>query len=107
LYNAACKAGEDREFGKKAELLTPLENGPFYLSQNSGIYFLTTIGGIDTTPDCEVRSIKGGVVENLYAVGVDGVENYKGLYTIDIPGSCNANNIWSGRHAAQMACAKL
>ena len=106
-YNAACKAGEDREFGKKAELMIPLEKGPFYLSENSGVFFLTTIGGIDTTPDCEVRSIKGGVVENLYAVGVDGVENYKGLYTIDIPGSCNANNIWSGRHAAQMACAKL
>ncbi len=107
IYNAACAAGEDREFGKPAALLTALENGPFYLTENSGIYFLTTIGGIDTTPDCEVRAADGGIVENLYAVGVDGVENYKGLYTIDIPGSCNANNIWTGRHAAQMACAKL
>lgn len=69
--------------------------------------FLTTIGGIDTTPDCEVRAADGGIVEGLYAVGVDGVELYRGLYTIDIPGSCNANNIWTGRHAAQMACAKL
>lgn len=106
-YNAACEAGEDTEFGKKAELLQPLVAAPFYLTQNSGIYFLTTIGGIDTTQTCEVRAENGGVVPNLYAVGVDGVENYKGLYTIDIPGSCNANNIWTGRTAAQRACAKL
>ena len=24
-----------------------------------------------------------------------------------IPGSCNANNIWTGRHAAQMAAARF
>lgn len=106
-YNVACAAGEDTEFGKKAECLQALENGPFYLTRNSGIYFLTTIGGIDTTPDCEVRAEQGGVIPNLYAVGVDGVMNYKGLYTIDIPGSCNANNIWTGRHAAQMAVSRF
>ena len=54
-----------------------------------------------------MRAADGGVVEGLYAVGVDGVELYRGLYTIDIPGSCNANNIYTGRVAAQEACALL
>lgn len=106
-YNEACATGEDALFGKGAEHLVALATAPYYLNCNSGIYFLTTIGGIDTTPDCEVRAADGGIIEGLYAVGVDGVELYHGLYTIDIPGSCNANNIWTGRHAAQMACARL
>lgn len=106
-YNAACEVGEDKVFGKKADCLKALTAAPYYLSKNSGIYYLTSIGGIDTTQDCEVRAENGGVIENLYAVGVDGVMNYNGLYTIDIPGSCNANNIWTGRHAAQMAVTRM
>ncbi len=106
-YNDDAKAGEDTLFGKDASALVPMENGPFYLSQNNGIFFLVTIGGIDTTETCEVRAEDGGVIPGLYAVGVDGVENYRGCYTIDVPGSCNANNIYTGRVAAQRAVATL
>ena len=106
-YNGFCEAGEDDYFGKDPSCLVAYEDGPFYLSPNDGVYFLTSIGGLDTTPTCEVRSEDGGVVEGLYAVGVDGVELYAGLYTIDIPGSCNANNVNSGRTAARQACATL
>lgn len=102
-YNTFAANGSDDEFGKDASCLQAIDQGPFYLNQNNGIYFLTTIGGIDTTKNTEVRAEDGGVIPGLYAVGVDGVENYKGLYTIDIPGSCNANNINSGRTAAQKA----
>lgn len=106
-YNGYCAAGNDEEFGKDPACLQTIGTAPFYLSENSGIYFLTTIGGIDTTELCEVRAEEGGVIKGLYAVGVDGVELYKGLYTIDIPGSCNANNIYTGRVAAQQACALI
>lgn len=106
-YNGYCAAGNDEEFGKDPTCLQAIGTAPFYLSENSGIYFLTTIGGIDTTELCEVRAEEGGVIKGLYAVGVDGVELYKGLYTIDIPGSCNANNIYTGRTAAQQACALI
>ncbi len=106
-YNGYCAAGSDEEFGKDPAMLQAIGQAPFYLSENSGIYFLTTIGGIDTTESCEVRAEEGGVIKGLYAVGVDGVELYKGLYTIDIPGSCNANNIYTGRIAAQKACELL
>lgn len=102
-YNEDCKAGVDTEFGKDPSMLVALETPPYYLSQNNGISYLVTIGGIDTTPTCEVKAENGGIIEGLYAVGVDGVENYRGCYTIDIPGSCNANNINSGRTAAQKA----
>ena len=107
-YNGYCADGADPDFGKPADQLVAYENGPFYLMDNTGISYLTTIGGIDTTATCEVRSADGnGVVDGLYAVGVDGVENYRGCYTIDIPGSCNANNINSGRTAALQAVAYL
>ena len=106
-YNGFCEAGSDDYFGKDPSYLVAYEDGPFYLLPNDGVFFLTTIGGLDTTPTCEVRAEKGGVVEGLYAVGVDGVELYRGLYTIDIPGSCNANNVYTGRTAAKQACAAL
>lgn len=106
-YNGYCAAGSDEQFGKDPSVLVALSEGPYYLSKNSGIYFLTTIGGIDTTENFEVRAEQGGTIPGLYAVGVDGVELYKGLYTIDIPGSCNANNINSGRTAAQHALRNL
>ena len=106
-YNAFCEAGQDSDFGKDAEFLKALTTPPYYLSDNSGVVFLTTIGGIDTTPKCEVRAENGGIIPGLYAIGVDGVENYRGIYTIDIPGSCNANNVYTGRVAAQQACKLL
>lgn len=106
-YNQYCAAGADEEFAKDAKALIPIEQGPFYLMRNNGIYFLTTIGGIDTTEKCEVRAEAGGVIKGLYAAGVDGVELYNGLYTIDVPGSCNANNINTGRTAAKEALALI
>ncbi len=39
--------------------------------------------------------------------GVDGCSLYRNVYTMNIPGSCCANNINSGRIAARSALARL
>lgn len=101
-YNANCEAGQDVDFGKKAECLVKLEP-PFYWCNNHDAYQITSLGGIDTTAKTEVRGENGGVVKGLFAVGADGTELWKGLYTLSCCGACNANNVYTGRIAAQMA----
>lgn len=100
-YNAGVAAGED-EFGKDASALVPLKEGPFYMWRN-GYSYTSTLGGIHTNRRFEALRADGTPIAGLYAVGVDGCELYKTFYTIDTPGSCNANNVNSGRTAAASA----
>lgn len=109
-YNGFCADGVDKIYGKDPSLLLEIGTAPFYLSRNSGVCSLTTIGGIDTTENCEAYKVGAGhddVVPGLYAAGIDGCKLYKTLYTIDIPATCVANNINSGRKAAKNALAYL
>ena len=46
-------------------------------------------------------------IEGLYVVGVEGAMLWSNLYTINVSGGCNANNVNSGRVAAQDACKGL
>lgn len=46
-------------------------------------------------------------IDGLYVVGVGGAMLWSSLYTINVSGGCNANNVNSGRTAAQDALAKL
>ena len=45
----------------------------------------------------------GTPIPGLYAVGTDGCELYRETYTMNVPASCNANNVNSGRTAARNA----
>ena len=98
-YTSFCENGEDLIFGKSSKHLNKLE-APFYASQNNGHWIHCTLGGLDTNFDNQVKAAKGGVIDGLYAVGVDGVEIFRGFYTIGVPGGCNANNVNSARLAA-------
>ncbi len=70
-YNEGAARGEDPEFHKVAELVRPLEPplGAIDLRVAKAIYAPFTLGGLDTTPDSEVRHADGGVVPGLYAAG--------------------------------------
>ena len=50
-----------------------------------------------------MRDESGEIIKGLFAVGADGTQLWKGLYTISAPGACNANNVYTGRVAAQKA----
>lgn len=41
----------------------------------------------------------------LYSAGVDSADLWPNIYTVNVPGGCNGNNINSGRQAAQSAVA--
>ncbi len=101
-YNEQCKAGADTDFGKDPQLMVAMEEGPFYVVKLNQ-YYLMSVGGIQCNIDAQVVTERKEPVEGLYAVGTDGCMLYRNIYTINVGGTCNANNINSGRTAANHA----
>lgn len=105
-YNASCRAGEDAQYQKPVEKLMELTTPPFYMIENT-YYITTTIGGLDYDREMRVLDEYGEAIPGLFVAGVDGAQIYKSYYTIDTSGSANANNIYTGRKAAQTAVSEL
>lgn len=106
LYNQYCESGRDLDYEKTPEFLQKFGPGPYYGWENS-YQIASTIGGIDYNRKMEVLSPEHKVIRGLYVAGVDGAKIYRDYYSLAIPGSCNANNIYSGRTAARNAVAYL
>lgn len=101
-YNELCAQGEDTDFNKDAEVLTALENGPFYIAQVDQNY-LVGIGGIGTNKRFEVIDAKHDTIPGLYATGMDGVMLYKNVYTMNMPGTACGFSVHSGRNSVKNA----
>lgn len=106
-YNDMCAAGEDTEFGKAKEYLTPVEEGPFWiLTVADGFY--TTVGGLKINENTEVLDADGNVIPGLFCGGCDAGGLYGDSYDVSCaPGSQASWGINSGRIAAQMAAEYL
>ena len=105
-YNSMCAAGSDTDFGKDPQLLMAIETPPFYIGRLTQM-LLVAIGGIETNKNFQAVNENRDPILGLYAVGTDGCMNYRNIYTINVGGTCNANNINSGRVAANHACENL
>ncbi|RDB57134.1 hypothetical protein C1879_07840 [Paraeggerthella hongkongensis] len=101
-YNAKCAAGVDDLYGKKAEYLTPIAQGPFYICEIHEC-MEGPLGGVRT--DRKFRPVleKGGVMENVFVIGLDGIMLYRDVYPMDVPGSASAECLNGGRSAANQA----
>lgn len=101
-YCEMCEQGRDGYFGKPKEYLQKLENPPFYFSYMPQSV-MVTFGGIRTNRKMEVVDKAGKPVAGLYSAGVDSADLWPNIYTINVPGGTNANNINSGRFASKFA----
>lgn len=106
LYNELCAAKKDTQFGKDASLLIPIEQGPYYIYRLDSA-LQVTMGGIDTNFNMQVVDADMNPIPGLYAIGVDGVRLYREVYPINVGATCCANNIHSGRVAANHIAAAL
>lgn len=105
-YNAMCEAGEDTDYGKPADYLMTLDQGPYYIFEIQPIV-LCTMGGIRINADCQVCNKDMEPVPGLYGASSD-VSGFQGeTYGITISGSCQAIACWSGRVAGRSAAASL
>lgn len=79
-YNDLARKGVDEDFGKRRELLIPLDTPPYY-GLKFGPALLAVVGGLRVDPDMRVLDQSGAPIPGLYAVGnVAG-----GRYGVDYP----------------------
>ncbi|MDR1014455.1 MAG: FAD-binding protein [Coriobacteriales bacterium] len=97
-YNELAAKGVDEDFGKPAELMVPLA-GPFYIAKLTYSFFFS-VGGFLVNRKRQVLDTAKEPIEGLYAIGNDGNNNYRNVYTINMPGTAFGNQVNSGREAA-------
>ena len=68
-YNELAAAGNDEDFGKRADRLFPVEEGPFYAYPLTDTVILVNMGGLQTDVDFNVMDTEDELIEGLYAVG--------------------------------------
>lgn len=69
-YNAFCAAGKDEMYGKAAQFLIPIAEGPYYMVMGRSTS-LCTLGGLKITTDMEVVDTDNQIIPGLYSAGVD------------------------------------
>ena len=101
-YNAKCAAGKDDLYGKDAQYLIAIQQGPFYIAKiHEAIE--GPLGGVKTNRKFQPVLPDGGVLDNVWVIGLDGIMLYRDVYPIDVPGSASAECINGGRSAANQA----
>ncbi len=85
-YNELAAGGQDTDFGKRAELLFPVAQPPFY-ALKFGPALLTVVGGLDVDTSLRVLDANQNPVPGLYAVGNVSGSLYGQDYPIQISGN--------------------
>lgn len=67
-YNQFCENGVDEDYGKSADYLIKMEEGPWYAVKATMTYF-GTVGGLVTNENAEVLAPEGTAIPGLYAAG--------------------------------------
>lgn len=67
-YNQFCENGVDEDYGKSADYLVKMEEGPWYAVKATMTYF-GTVGGLVTNENAEVLTPEGTTIPGLYAAG--------------------------------------
>ncbi|MCL2339493.1 MAG: FAD-binding protein [Actinomycetia bacterium] len=67
-FNSYAVAGNDPEFGRRAENMAPLDQGPFYAMQLIECQ-TNTDGGPERNANCQTIDVHGEIIPRLYNVG--------------------------------------
>ena len=94
-YNAMCRAGKDTLFGKRRELLMPLDRPP-YIGLKFGPAVLAVVGGLRVDGRCNVLDEGGGPIPGLYAAGNTMGGRYGVDYPMVIPGTSHGTALTFG-----------
>ena len=92
-YNGYCATGDDLEFHKNPELLTPIATPPFYGAPTmKRPIFLTVLGGLLTDEHMRVCAEDDTPIEGLYNVGTMVGDAFAGNYNFLIEGHNHGMN---------------
>lgn len=105
-YNKFCDQGLDSDYGKNAEYLQPIKEGPFYAFKLAKAYYCT-VGGLKVNMHNQVVSTDGKPISGLYATGCDAGGLYGASYDVGIAaGSQQGWTAHGGRVAAKHIAAQ-
>ena len=90
-YNEYCRKGYDEEFGKRRELLIPLDKPPYY-ARKFGPALLSVCGGVQVDDRFRALDEHREPVPGLYALG----NIMAGRYGVDYPMLVPGNSTGSG-----------
>ena len=102
-YNENCAAGVDSDYGRAAEVLFPVNEGPFYAVKTSPTIGSTmvTMGGLLTDGEQNVIDAEMNPIPGLYASGNTCGRRFGNEYFTPIPGISLAFAIVLGRECGK------
>lgn len=101
-YNELYKMQDDPDYGKRAELLTPLSDGPFYAGRLAST-LLTVCGGLATDSSLLVKDADDKSIPGLYVVGAAQGDFFANDYPTICPGIGHGRCLTFGRMAGILA----
>jgi succinate dehydrogenase/fumarate reductase flavoprotein subunit len=104
-YNELVAAKNDVDFGKRAELLTPIVKPPFYAGKLLSTV-LTMVGGLRTNTNLNVLDENDKPIQNLYVAGSAAGDFFANDYPTICPGIGHGRCITFGRLAGLIAAGK-
>lgn len=104
-YNEMVKAGHDTDFGKRKEVLYPIEKAPFYAGKLLAT-LLTMCGGLHMDDRLLALDDNDEPIKDLYVVGATGGDFFAGDYPTICPGIGHGRCMTTGRLAGLMAAGK-
>lgn len=90
-YNEMCRNGHDDEFGKRRELLIPLDKPP-YIARKFGAALLSVVGGVKVDEKFRALDEHNEPIPGLYVLG----NTMAGRYGVDYPMLMPGNSTGSG-----------
>lgn len=94
-YNELAALGRDEDFGKRPELLMPLDKPPYY-AMKFGPALLAVVGGLRVDENMRVLDAAGGRIPGLYALGNTAGGRYGVDYPVIIPGNSHGTAMTFG-----------
>lgn len=102
-YNELAAKGHDDDFGKRPELLTPIQKGPSYAGRLVST-LLAMSGGLHTDPSLHVLDKNDKPIEGLYVCGAAAGDYFgSGDYPTICPGMNHGRALTFGRLTGVMA----
>ena len=108
-YNQMCYLGRDLDFGKRAEAMIPVDEGPFYacaggVGSGAARVTMVTTSGVMTDNRLNVIDVNGNPIKGLYTCGNSLGGRYGTGYCTPCAGSSIGMAGTHGRLAGQFVC---
>ena len=104
-YNAMAREGKDKDFGKRADRITTIDQPPFFAGHTTQ-EFLVVLGGLNTNLRLQPLDADTRVIPGLYLAGNTVGNRFAIDYPVMCPGLSHGMAYVTGRLAGQNASAE-